>query len=92
MNEAEEEFLLLDKCRYNVILINMSNNKEIKYAEMVCEKKGKTLIYGYHFGAHTKNKEKNNIKFDKRFDLSFSSEGIVFTLKHVFINNNSIIN
>ena len=92
VNEAEEEFLLLDKCRYNVILINMSNNKEIKYAEMVCEKKGKTLIYGYYFGAHTKNKEKNNIKFDKRFDLSFSSEGIVFTLKHVFINNNSIIN
>ena len=38
-----------------------------------------------------KSKEKNNVKFDKRFDLSFSSEGIVFTLKHVFINNTSII-
>ena len=69
----------------------MGNNKEIKYAEGVCENKGETLIYGYHFGAHTRSREKNNVKFDKRFDLSFSSEGIVFTLKHVFINNNSII-
>ena len=91
VEEAEKEMKIKGKCEYNVVLINMGNNKEIKYAEMICENKGKTLIYGYHFGTHTKSKEKNNVKFDKRFDLSFSSEGIVFTLKHVFINNTSII-
>ena len=78
-------------CEYKVLLVNMGNNKEIKYAENVCEKKGETLIYGYHFGAHTRSKEKNNVKFDKRFDLSFSYEGIVYALKQTFINNTSII-
>ena len=91
VNEAETEMKIKGNCEYDVVLINIGNNKEIKYAELICENKGKTLIYGYHFGTHTKCKEKNNVKFDKRFDLSFSSEGIVFTLKHVFINNNSII-
>ena len=91
VNEAETEMKIEGKCEYEVVLINMGINKEIKFAEMICENKGKTLIYGYHFGTHTKSKEKNNAKFDKRFDLSFSSEGIVFTLKHVFINNKSII-
>ena len=91
VNEAETEMKIKGRCEYEVVLINMGNNKEIKFAEMICENKGKTLIYGYHFGTHTKCKEKNSVKFDKRFDLSFSSEGIVFTLKHVFINNNSII-
>ena len=91
VNEAETEMKIKANCEYEVVLINMGSNKEIKFAEIICENKGKTLIYGYHFGTHTKCKEKNNVKFDKRFDLSFSSEGIVFTLKHVFINNNSII-
>jgi len=91
VSEAETEMKIKSNCQYEVVLINMGNIKEIKFAEMICENKGKTLIYGYHFGTHTKCKEKNNVKFDKRFDLSFSSEGIVFTLKHVFINNNSII-
>ena len=91
VNEAETEMKIKGNCEYNVVLINIGINKEIKFAELICENKGKTLIYGYHFGTHTKCKEKNNVKFDKRFDLSFSSEGIVFTLKHVFINNNSII-
>ena len=81
----------MGSCEYQIVLINMGNIQEIKFAEMICENKGKTLIYGYHFGTHTKCKEKNNAKFDKRFDLSFSSEGIVFTLKHIFINNTSII-
>ena len=79
------------KCNYKILLINMGNNKEIKYAESVCENKGESLIYGYHFGAHTRSREKNNVKFDKRFDLSFSYEGIVYALKQVFINNKSII-
>ncbi len=78
-------------CQYKVVLVNMGNNKEMKYAESVCEKKGETLIYGYHFGAHQRSKEKNNVKFDKRFDLSFSYEGIVYALKQTFINNKSII-
>ena len=88
---AEKEMKIMGSCAYQVVLINMGNIKEIKFAEIICENKGKTLIYGYHFGTHTKCKEKNNAKFDKRFDLSFSSEGIVFTLKHIFINNTSII-
>ena len=88
---AEKEMKIIGSCEYQIVLINMGNIKEIKFAEMICENKGKTLIYGYHFGTHTKCKEKNNAKFDKRFDLSFSSEGIVFTLKHIFINNSSII-
>ena len=79
------------KCNYKILLINMGNNKEIKYAESICENKGESLIYGYHFGAHTRSREKNNVKFDKRFDLSFSYEGIVYALKQVFINNKSII-
>ena len=78
-------------CIYEVLLINMGNIKEIKYAENVCEKKGDSLIFGYHFGVHTKSKEKNNVKFDKRFDLSFSYEGILYALKQAFINNSSII-
>lgn len=45
-------------CEYDVVLINIGNNKEIKFAELICENKGKTLIYGYHFGTHTKCKEK----------------------------------
>ena len=69
----------------------MGNIKEIKYAENVCEKKGESLIFGYHFGVHTKSREKNNVKFDKRFDLSFSYEGILYALKQAFINNSSII-
>jgi len=79
------------KCIYKILLINMGNIKEIKYAENVCDKKGKTLIFGYHFGMHTKCREKNNVKFDKRFDLSFSYEGILYALNKVFINNSSII-
>ena len=78
-------------CIYKVLLINMGNIKEIKYAENVCEKKGESLIFGYHLGVHTKSREKNNVKFDKRFDLSFSYEGILYALKQAFINNSSII-
>jgi len=78
-------------CIYKVLLINMGNIKEIKYAEQVCEKKGESLIFGYHFGVHTKSREKNNVKYDKRFDLSFSYEGILYALNQVFINNSSII-
>ena len=82
---------IIGSCEYQIVLINMGNIKEIKFAENICENKGEILIYGYHFGVHTRLREKNNVKFDKRFDLSFSSEGIVFTLKHIFINNSSII-
>ena len=78
-------------CIYKVLLINIGNIREIKYAENVCEKKGDNLIFGYHFGVHTKSREKNNVKFDKRFDLSFSYEGILYALKQAFINNSSII-
>ena len=91
VNEVEKELKNNGKCNYKVLLINMGNNKEIKYAEAICENKGESLIYGYHFGAHTRLREKNNVKFDKRFDLSFSYEGIVYALKQVFINNKSII-
>ena len=80
------------KCIYKILLINMGNIKEIKYAENVCDKKGESLIFGYHFGIHTKSREKNNVKFDKRFDLSFSYEGILYALNQVVINNSSIIN
>ena len=69
----------------------MGINKEIKFAERFCENKGESLIYGYHFGVHTRAREKNNVKFDKRFDLSFSFEGILYALKHTFINSTSII-
>lgn len=34
---------------------------------------------------------KKKPKFDKRFNLSFSSQYIVFTLKHFFNNNTYII-
>ena len=91
VSEKEKEIKIKGNCDYHVVLINMGILNEIKLAEKICENKGKILIYGYHFGAHTKCKEKNNAKFDKRFDLSFSSEGIVFTLKHIFNNNTSII-
>jgi hypothetical protein len=79
------------KCIYKILLINMGNVNEIKYAEKVCDKKGESLIFGYHFGTHTKSREKNNVKYDKRFDLSFSYEGILYALNQVFINNSSII-
>ena len=92
INEVEKELENNEgKCEYKVVLINMGNNKEIKYGENICEKKGETLIYGYHFGAHTRLKEKNNVKFDKRFDLSFSYEGMVYALNQVFINSTSSI-
>ena len=92
ISEAEKELKNNDgNCLYKVLLINMGNNKEIKFAENVCENKGDSLIFGYHFGANTKSKEKNNVKFDKRFDLSFSYEGILYALNHVFISNTSII-
>ena len=92
INEVEKELKNNEgKCNYKVLLINMGNNKEIKYAEIVCENKGESLIFGYNFGVHTRLREKNNVKFDKRFDLSLSYEGIVYALKQVFINNKSII-
>ena len=78
VNEVEKELKNSGKCNYKVLLINMGNIREIKYAEAICENKGESLIYGYHFGAHTKSREKNNVKFDKRFDLSFSYEGILY--------------
>ena len=78
-------------CIYKVLLINMGNFKEIKFAEQVCENKGESLIFGYHFGVHTKSREKNNVKYDKRFDLSFSYEGILYALNQVFIKNSYII-
>ena len=71
-------------CMYKVLLINMGNIKEIKFAENVCENKGENLIFGYYFGVHTKSKEKSNVKFDKRFDLSLSYEGILYALKQNF--------
>ena len=92
INEEENE---LDnngnKCKYKVLLVNMGINKEIKFAERVCKNKGESLIYGYHFGVHTRSREKNNVKYDKRFDLSFSFEGILYALNHTFINSTSII-
>ena len=92
VNEAENELNNKDeKSFYKIILINMGNIKEIKLAEKFCENKGETLIFGYHFGAHTKSKEKNNVKYDKRFDLSFSYEGILYALNKAFISNSSII-
>ena len=92
ISEEEKELKINEgKCNYKVLLINMGNIKEIKYAEKICENKGESLIYGYHFGVHTRLREKNNVKFDKRFDLSFSYEGIVYALKQVFINKKSII-
>jgi hypothetical protein len=94
-NDINEEENELDnnekKCKYKVLLINMGIIKEIKFAEKVCENKGECLIYGYHFGVHTRSREKNNVKYDKRFDLSFSFEGILYALKHTFINRTSII-
>ena len=93
VSEAEKEIQNNEgKCNYKVLLINMGNSKEIKFAENICENKGESLIYGYHFGIHTRLREKNNVKYDKRFDLSFSYEGIVYALKQIFINNKSIIN
>ena len=76
---------------YKIILINMGNIKEIKFAEKFCENKGESLLFGYHFGVHTKSKEKNNVKFDKRFDLSFSYEGILYALNQNLISSSSII-
>ena len=93
VEEAEKELKEnKGKSIYKILLINMGNIKEIKYAENVCDKKGESLIFGYHFGIHTKSREKNNVKFDKRFDLSFSYEGILYALNQVVINNSSIIN
>ena len=74
-------------CDYKVVLINLGNSKEIKYAENICQNKGESLIYGYHFGAQTRLKEKNNVKFDKRFDLSLSYEGIIIALKQLYNSN-----
>jgi hypothetical protein len=92
INEEENELENSEKkSKYKVLLINMGINKEIKFAERFCENKGESLIYGYHFGVHTRAREKNNVKFDKRFDLSFSFEGILYALKHTFINSTSII-
>ena len=71
-------------CDYKVVLINLGNSKEIKYAENICQNKGESLIYGYHFGAQTRLKEKNNVKFDKRFDLSLSYEMITIALKQLY--------
>ena len=81
-----------EKYEYKVYLINMGVSKEIKFAEKICTKKGESLIYGYNFGGHTRVREKNNVKYDKRFDLSLSFEGICFALKQVFIYNHSISN
>ena len=81
-----------EKYKYKVYLINMGAIKEIKFAEKICGNKGESLIYGYHFGGHTRSKVKNNVKYDKRFDLSLSFEGIVYALKQVFICNPSISN
>ena len=92
VNEVEKELKNNDgKCNYKILLINMGNIKEIKYAEAICENKSNSINYLYHFGSHIRLREKNNVKFDKRFDLSFSYEGIVYALKQVFINNKSII-
>ena len=93
-NANEEEQKLKDnngKSIYKVLLINMGIISEIKLAEKICKNKGESLIFGYHFGAHTRSREKNSVKYDKRFDLSFSFEGIVYALKQIFINNTSII-
>ena len=95
VNNVNEEVKKLEdndgKCIYKVLLINMGIISEIKYAEKICKNKGESLIFGYHFGAHTRLREKNSVKYDKRFDLSFSFEGIVYALKQIFINNTSII-
>ena len=45
VNEAETEMKIKGNCEYNVVLINIGINKEIKFAELICENKGKTLIY-----------------------------------------------
>jgi hypothetical protein len=93
-NINEEEQKLKDndgKSIYKVLLINMGITGEIKYAEKICKNKGESLIFGYHFGAYTRLREKNSVKYDKRFDLSFSFEGIVYALKQIFVNNTSII-
>ena len=93
-NANEEEQKLKDnngKSIYKVLLINMGIISEIKLAEKICKNKGESLIFGYHFGAHTRSREKNSVKYDKRFDLSFSFEGIVYALKQIFINITSII-
>ena len=84
VDEEEKKLKSNDgKCDYKVLLINMGSSKEIKYAETICENKGEKLIYGYNYGPHTRLKEKNNVKFDKRFDLSLSYEGIVYALKQL---------
>ena len=79
------------KCTYKILLINMGVIGEIKYAEKICKNKGESLIYGYHFGTHSRLREKKNVKYDKRFDLSLSFEGIAYALNQTFINNTSII-
>ena len=92
VNEEEKKLEENDgKCIYKVLLINMGIIGEIKYAEKICKNKGESLIFGYHFGTHTRLREKNSVKYDKRFDLSFSFEGIVYALKQIFVNNTSII-
>ncbi len=78
--------------KYKVLLIDMGESKEIKYAEKIGQNKGDTLIYGYHFGAQKRLREKINVKFDKRFDLSLNYEMIIIALKQLYSsNNNSII-
>ncbi len=36
VNEAETEMKIIDNCVYEVVLINMGNIQEIKFAEMIC--------------------------------------------------------
>ena len=92
VNEAEEKLKNKEgNCEYKLLLINMGNSKEIKFAENICENKGEKLIYGYYFGTHNRLKEKNNVKFDKRFDLSLTYEGLVYALKQLSTTSISII-
>ena len=92
INEAEEKLKNKEgNCEYKLLLINMGNSKEIKFAENICENKGEKLIYGYYFGTHNRLKEKNSVKFDKRFDLSLTYEGLVYALKQLSTNSISII-
>ena len=55
VNEEEKKLEENDgKCIYKVLLINMGIIGEIKYAEKICKNKGESLIFGYHFGTHTR--------------------------------------
>ena len=100
-NENQEDYILdvlkdVDQVekeennnKYKILLIDMGESKEIKYAEKICQNKGDTLIYGYHFGAQKRLREKNNVKFDKRFDLSLNYEMIIIALKQLYSSNNN---